>query len=85
MTTRASTHNATLLHETSKLNVGYALEAEKANLGAVISITDFNSRAILEELRLITSQAVAALNNLHIGIGMSAGGTNITTAAGEYA
>ena len=84
-TLRASTHNATLLHETSKLNVGYALEAEKANLGAVISITDFNSRAILEELRLITSQAVAALNNLHIGISMSAGGTNITSAAGEYA
>ena len=75
----ASKLNTTLGQETSKQNVAFGLEAEKFNKTAQLTIIEDNLKALLGDITSVTQQAVSALNNLHIGVTMQAGGTTVTT------
>lgn len=75
----ASKLNATLGQDTSKQNVALGLEASKLNQSAKLALIEDNLKALLGDITSVTQQAVAALNNLHVGVTMQAGGTTVTT------
>lgn len=79
----ASKLNVSLAQDTSKQNVSLGLEAAKLNQASKLTIIEDNLKALLGEITSVTQQAVSALNNLHIGVTMQAGGTTVTTQSQE--
>lgn len=75
----ASKFNASMSKDVSKDNAMLALEADSKNQAAKLTVIDYNLRALLGEITSVTQQAVAALNNLHLTVSMTAGGTTVTT------
>lgn len=74
-----SKFNTSLAKEVSKDNTAFALDADAKNQAAKLTLLEFNLKALLGEITSVTQQAVAALNNLHIQVGMTASGTTVTT------
>jgi hypothetical protein len=65
----------------TQYNNTIAFDSAKANQMAKLSVTEMNLKALLADISSIAQQATAALNNLHVGVTMQAGGSTITTQA----
>lgn len=79
----ARTQAKDTMSKVAQYNNSVAFDSSKANQAAELSITEMNLKALLADVASIAQQASAALNNLHVGVTMQAGGSTITTQAQE--
>lgn len=70
-----------VIAKVGEFNTNIAFDASKANQASKLTIIEDNLKALLGEITSVTQQAVSALNNLHVGVTMQAGGTSVTTQA----
>jgi len=77
----ARTQAKEAVSKVTQYNNSIAFDSAKANQAAKVSVTEMNLKALLADISSIAQQATAALNNLHVGVTMQAGGSTITTQA----
>jgi len=77
----ARTQAKEAVSKVTQYNNTIAFDSAKANQMAKLSVTEMNLKALLADISSIAQQATAALNNLHVGVTMQAGGSTITTQA----
>ena len=77
----ARTQAKEAVSKVTQYNNTIAFDSAKANQASKISVTEMNLKALLADISSIAQQATAALNNLHVGVTMQAGGSTITTQA----
>jgi len=77
----ARTQAQEVMSKVSQYNNSLAFDASKSNQAAELNITELNLKALLADIASIAQQATAALNNLHVGVTMQAGGSTLTTQA----
>lgn len=77
----ARTQAQEVMSKVSQYNNSIAFDALKSNQSSELAITELNLKALLADIASIAQQATAALNNLHVGVTMQAGGSTITTQA----
>ena len=77
----ARTQATEAVSKVTQYNNSIAFDSAKANQVAKVSVTEMNLKALLADISSIAQQATAALNNLHVGVTMQAGGSTITTQA----
>lgn len=68
-----------VIAKVGEFNTSTALEADKLNQAAVLTLIEDNLKALLGEIAAIAQQATALMNNLHVQVSMQAGGTSVTT------
>jgi len=78
---RADAQAKDIIAKANQFNASLTFDAAKANQGAKLAIIEDNVKALLSDIQNIVQQATAALNNLHVGVTMQAGGTTVTTQA----
>jgi len=77
----ARTQATEAVSKVTQYNNSIAFDSAKANQASKVSVTEMNLKALLADISSIAQQATAALNNLHVGVTMQAGGSTITTQA----
>lgn len=72
-----------VIAKVAQFNSSMTFDASKANQASKLAVITENVKTMVADLTLVAQEAMAMLNNIHIGVSMQAGGTTVTTQAQE--